>query len=108
MVGRPVPDASNAVVWIEGAHGGGAAPAEGQMKSEQKRFTPRVVIVRPNATVQAQSVQLEANTLFETLIDVRHPDDGLYRKYRYVVAGDVGRLRNGRQHQQQRGAKQRL
>ncbi|HYR46065.1 MAG TPA: hypothetical protein VER78_03580, partial [Thermoanaerobaculia bacterium] len=33
--GTPLPDASNAVVWIEGVRGGGGpAPPRGQMRSE--------------------------------------------------------------------------
>jgi phospholipid/cholesterol/gamma-HCH transport system substrate-binding protein len=39
---------------------------------------PTGTSLRPNATVQAQSVQLEANTLFETLIDVLHKVDPVH------------------------------
>jgi plastocyanin len=76
--GTPVPDASNAVVWIEGARGGGSVPAEGQMKSEQKRFTPRVVLVRPNATVQFPN----ADSIYHNAFSVsgrNRFDLGLYR-----------------------------
>lgn len=76
--GAPVPDASNAVVWIEGAHGGGAAPAEGQMKSEQKKFTPRVVLVRPNATVQFPNADSIYHNAF-SVSGANRFDLGLYR-----------------------------
>jgi plastocyanin len=76
--GTPVPDASNAVVWIEGARGGGSAPSEGQMKSEQKRFTPRVVLVRPNATVQFPNADSIYHNAFSVSGGNRF-DLGLYR-----------------------------
>src|SRR5215831_18563266 len=57
--GTPRADASNAAVWIEGAHrplGSSPAPAATptavpQMRSDQKRFQPRVVVVSKNASV---------------------------------------------------------
>jgi plastocyanin len=76
--GAPVPDASNAVVWIEGARGGGPAPAEGQMKSEQKKFTPRVVLVRPNATVQFPNADSIYHNAF-SVSGANRFDLGLYR-----------------------------
>jgi plastocyanin len=76
--GAPVPDASNAVVWIEGARGGGPAPAAGQMKSEQKRFTPRVVLVRPNATVQFPNADAIYHNAF-SVSGANRFDLGLYR-----------------------------
>jgi plastocyanin len=76
--GSPVPDASNAVVWIEGARGGGPAPAEGQMKSEQKRFTPRVVLVRRNATVQFPNADSIYHNAF-SVSGANRFDLGLYR-----------------------------
>src|SRR5258706_198388 len=76
--GAPVPDASNAVVWIEGARGGGPARAEGQMKSEQKRFTPRVVLVRPNATVQFPNADSIYHNAF-SVSGANRFDLGLYR-----------------------------
>ena len=76
--GAPVPDASNAVVWIEGARGDGQARAEGQMKSEQKRFTPRVVLVRPNATVQFPNADSIYHNAFSVSGGNRF-DLGLYR-----------------------------
>ena len=76
--GAPAPDASNAVVWIEGARGGAAAPAEGQMKSEQKKFTPRVVLVRPNATVQFPNADSIYHNAF-SVSGANRFDLGLYR-----------------------------
>ena len=77
--GAEVPDASNAVVWIEGARaGGGPAPAAGAMKSEQKKFAPRVVVVRRNATVQFPN----ADSIYHNAFSVSGPnrfDLGLYR-----------------------------
>ena len=49
--GKDRADASNTVVWIEGAHAAGGA-AKGEMKSSSKRFDPRVVAVSKNATVE--------------------------------------------------------
>jgi plastocyanin len=77
--GAPVADASNAVVWIEGARGaGGPAPAGIQMKSEQKRFTPRVVIARPNATVQFPNADSIYHNAF-SVSGANRFDLGLYR-----------------------------
>jgi len=77
--GAEVPDASNAVVWIEGAHGGGGpAPAAGAMKSEQKKFAPRVVVVRRNATVQFPNADSIYHNAFSVSGQNRF-DLGLYR-----------------------------
>jgi len=77
--GAPVADASNAVVWLEGVGGGTrGAPAAGQMKSEQKRFTPRVVIVRPNATVQFPNADSIYHNAF-SVSGANRFDLGLYR-----------------------------
>ncbi len=61
---------SNALVRIGSTTVFGAKSVE-FLAPEQPAGTP----LRPNATVQAQSVQLEANTLFQTLIDVLHKID---------------------------------
>src|SRR5262245_15163986 len=55
--GKELPDSSNAVVWVEGAHKPGAASTpqgtkSGEMKSASKRFQPRVVAVPKNSTVE--------------------------------------------------------
>ena len=76
--GAPAPDASNAVVWIEGARGGGSAPSAGQMTSEQKKFTPRVAVVRANATVQFPNADSIYHNAFSVSGGNRF-DLGLYR-----------------------------
>jgi plastocyanin len=77
--GAPAPDASNAVVWIEGLRGaGGPALAGGQMKSEQKRFIPRIVVVRPNATVQFPNADSIYHNAF-SVSGANRFDLGLYR-----------------------------
>jgi phospholipid/cholesterol/gamma-HCH transport system substrate-binding protein len=64
---------SNALVRIASTTVFGAKSVE-FLAPEQ----PTGTSLRPNATVQAQSVQLEANTLFETLIDVLHKVDPVH------------------------------
>jgi plastocyanin len=77
--GAELPDASNAVVWIEGAHGGGGpAPSAGSMKSEQKKFAPRVVVVRRDATVQFPNADSIYHNAFSVSGQNRF-DLGLYR-----------------------------
>ena len=43
--GTPLSDASNAVVWIENSREAGGVQRRGEMKSENKKFAPRVVVV---------------------------------------------------------------
>ena len=77
--GTPVPDASNAIVWIEGLHAGGAgAPAQGEMKSEQKRFAPRAIVLRKNGTVQFPNVDAIYHNVF-SVSGANRFDLGLYR-----------------------------
>ena len=64
---------SNAPVRIASTTVFGAKSVE-FIPPEQPSGTP----LRPGATVQAQSVQLEANTLFQTLIDVLHKIDPVH------------------------------
>ena len=77
--GAVVADASSAVVWIEGAHAGaGPAPSSGTMKSEQKKFAPRIVVVRRNSTV----VFPNADSIYHNAFSVSGAnrfDLGLYR-----------------------------
>jgi phospholipid/cholesterol/gamma-HCH transport system substrate-binding protein len=61
---------SNALVRIASTTVFGAKSVE-FLSPERPTGTP----LRPNATVHAQSVQVEANTLFQTLIDVLHKID---------------------------------
>jgi plastocyanin len=76
--GAILPDASNAVVWIERAHGGSSVPTTGQMKSEQKRFTPRVLVVRRSATVEFPNADSIYHNAFSVSGQNRF-DLGLYR-----------------------------
>jgi phospholipid/cholesterol/gamma-HCH transport system substrate-binding protein len=64
---------SNAQVRIASSTVFGAKSVE-FIAPEKPTGTP----LRTNATVQAQSVQLEANTLFQTLIDVLHKIDPVH------------------------------
>ena len=56
--GAPVPDASNVVVWLEGARRSAEGEVRASMKSEKKRFTPRVVVVSRQGLVDFQGPQL--------------------------------------------------
>jgi plastocyanin len=77
--GTPVPDASNAIVWIEGLHAGGAgASAQGEMRSEQKRFAPRSIVLRKNGTVQFPNVDAIYHNVF-SVSGTNRFDLGLYR-----------------------------
>jgi plastocyanin len=82
--GAARPDASNAVVWLEGVHREeGAAPApaasrEPQMRSDQKRFTPRVVVVRRNDSVNFPNVDPIYHNVF-SVSGANRFDLGLYR-----------------------------
>ena len=77
--GAEAPDASNAVVWIEGARsGGGPAPSSGTMKSEQKKFTPRIVVIRRNSTVEFPNADSIYHNAFSVSGGNRF-DLGLYR-----------------------------
>jgi plastocyanin len=75
-------DASNAVVWIEGAHRpAGSAPAPAavpQMRSDQKRFQPRVVVVPKSASVDFPNVDAIYHNVFSVSGSNRF-DLGLYR-----------------------------
>jgi hypothetical protein len=108
--GTEMPDASNAVVWIEGVRGGGGpAPSAGAMKSEQKKFAPRVVVVRRSSTVQFPNADSIYHNAFSVSCQNRF-DLGLYRsgasatEVRRAGAGAGllqhppadGRLRDGR------------
>jgi len=75
--GRPRPDASNTVVWIEGLrHGVGVS--RGEMKSSSKRFLPRVVAVSREATVEFPNVDPIYHNVFSVSGGNRF-DLGLYR-----------------------------
>jgi len=77
--GTPLPDASNAVVWIEGVRGGGGpAASRGQMRSDQKKFAPRVVALRVNGTVDFPNADAIYHNVFSVSGGNRF-DLGLYR-----------------------------
>src|SRR5262245_30580319 len=77
--GKEVADASNAVVWIEGTKGAPNGHAgEGEMKSAQKRFQPRVVAVPTKGTVEFPNADPIYHNVFSVSGDNRF-DLGLYR-----------------------------
>jgi len=72
-------DAANAVVWIEGLKAAGAArPLRAEMKSQGKKFVPRVVTVEKSAEVDFPN----ADAIFHNVFSVSPAnrfDLGLYR-----------------------------
>jgi plastocyanin len=77
--GTPAPDASNAVVWLDGVSAGsGPAATRGQMRSEQKKFAPRALVVRRNATVQFPNADAIYHNVF-SVSGTNRFDLGLYR-----------------------------
>ena len=76
--GSPVPDASNAIIWIEGLHGGEPAAARGLMKSEQKRFAPRAIVVRKSGMVEFPNADAIYHNVF-SVSGANRFDLGLYR-----------------------------
>jgi plastocyanin len=77
--GAPAPDASNAVVWLDGVNAGrGPAAARGEMRSEQKRFAPRAIVVGRNATVQFPNADAIYHNVF-SVSGANRFDLGLYR-----------------------------
>jgi plastocyanin len=75
--GKELADASNSVVWIEGARAAGRAAA-GQMKSASKRFQPRVIVVPRNATVEFPNADPIYHNVF-SVSGANRFDLGLYR-----------------------------
>ena len=78
--GRPVPDVSDAAVWIDGLRRTDEATGtvRGEMKSERKRFTPRVVLVPRRDAVEFPNV----DPIYHNVFSVSGPnrfDLGLYR-----------------------------
>jgi len=71
--GKELADASNAVVWIEGAKAAadGHANGKGEMKSAQKRFQPRVVAVPTKGTVEFPNADPIYHNVFSVLGDKR-------------------------------------
>jgi plastocyanin len=77
--GTPLSDASNAIVWLEAVHaGGGPSAAHGEMKSEQKKFAPRAIVVRKNGTVEFPNADAIYHNVF-SVSGANRFDLGLYR-----------------------------
>jgi len=76
--GKPRADASNAVVWIEGAPRTGSGPAKADMRQGSKRFQPRVVAVEKNGTVDFPNEDPIYHNVFSVSGGNRF-DLGLYR-----------------------------
>ncbi|HEY1435616.1 MAG TPA: methylamine utilization protein [Thermoanaerobaculia bacterium] len=76
--GKVRPDASDTVVWIEGARGGGPAATKGSMSQASKRFQPHVLAVSKNATVQFPNDDPIYHNVFSVSGGNRF-DLGLYR-----------------------------
>ncbi|HTR04394.1 MAG TPA: carboxypeptidase regulatory-like domain-containing protein [Thermoanaerobaculia bacterium] len=76
--GQPRSDASNAVVWLEGAPRTGKGPSKAAMKQESKRFQPKVVAVEKNATVDFPNEDPVYHNVFSVSAGNRF-DLGLYR-----------------------------
>ncbi len=76
--GSPVADASRVVVWIEGAHRAAEAVVHASMKSERKRFTPRVIVVSRNESVDFPNVDPIYHNVF-SVSGANRFDLGLYR-----------------------------
>jgi len=72
----PRADASNAVVWIVGPRGGSGGPVK--MTQESKRFTPRVLVVPRQATVEFPNADPIYHNVFSVSGENRF-DLGLYR-----------------------------
>jgi plastocyanin len=75
--GSPRADASNAVVWIEGPRGGSPAGSL-HMAQESKRFTPRVLIVPRQGTVEFPNNDPVFHNVF-SVSGANRFDLGLYR-----------------------------
>jgi plastocyanin len=76
--GAPVPDASNVVVWLEGARRSAEGGVRALMKSEKKRFTPRVVVVSRQGAVDFPNVDPIYHNVF-SVSGANRFDLGLYR-----------------------------
>ncbi len=76
--GSPRPDASNAVIWIEGPRRSGGPGHDLKMAQESKRFTPRVLIVPRQGTVEFPNNDPVYHNVFSVSGGNRF-DLGLYR-----------------------------
>jgi plastocyanin len=76
--GAPQQDASRAVIWIEGARRAEDGTRRTSMKSERKRFTPRVVVVALDGAVDFPNVDPIYHNVF-SVSGANRFDLGLYR-----------------------------
>src|SRR5512132_1189406 len=76
--GAPVADASNVVVWLEGARRSAEGGVRALMKSEKKRFTPRVIVVSRQGLVDFPNVDPIYHNVF-SVSGANRFDLGLYR-----------------------------
>jgi plastocyanin len=77
--GAPLPDASNAVVWLESVRKAETpGVVKGQMESARKRFTPRVVAVPSHTAVDFPNVDPIFHNVF-SVSGANRFDLGLYR-----------------------------
>src|ERR1022692_521008 len=78
--GSPVSDASNCVVWLEGLHTSKSVPraTHVEMKSQGKKFVPRVVAVEKSSEVDFPNVDPIYHNVFSVSPSNRF-DLGLYR-----------------------------
>lgn len=77
--GAPLADASNAIVWIADARDGTAPSSRrGEMKSENKKFAPRAIVVARGAQVEFPNVDAIYHNVFSVSGGNRF-DLGLYR-----------------------------
>ena len=79
--GKPLPDASNVAVWLEGVPHGGSARAGAKttrMQQSSKQFQPKLLIVEKSATVDFPNLDPIYHNVFSVSGGNRF-DLGLYR-----------------------------
>jgi len=79
--GKPLPDASNVAVWLEGAPRTGAAPSASspvRMTQSSKQFQPQLLVVAKNTTVEFPNLDPIYHNVFSVSGGNRF-DLGLYR-----------------------------
>jgi plastocyanin len=94
--GAARPDSSNVVVWLEGVHRPSdvAGAPHGQMKSDRKKFAPRVLVVPKRAKVEFPNADPIYHNVF-SVSGANRFDLGLYRSgaSRSKQFDDVGLVR---------------
>jgi len=79
--GKPLPDASDVAVWLEGGPRSGSAPPAARatrMQQSSKQFQPKLLIVEKNATVEFPNLDPIYHNVFSVSGGNRF-DLGLYR-----------------------------